>query len=634
MGSKDFSDKEYERELQDTIKDLARDNDAQDELHVETRRDRFQNNAFDRVVDDAKVLYDIYLDSDECRDYTYEKVFQGACEAAVRYHAALIADDDDDIYDSLTTSQRSGITQYLKLGKAIKAYGEEGRGSRRSRGRDNDRDDRGGRGGRSNTRSSGRGRDRDDRDYERGSRDSRDSRRNSSRDRTRIHGGNVGRSNSVSNHLNNIEAANQSVEHNNTGNETVREARAPKVEQPQSAVGDVRYLPLLDIYQHPFDAAGKKAWPTIFHADTQLPLYLATDNGTNVPDIVEDVVLELTSPEAIKLKNLPIPDHSTHLLFRRRNPSGYQGDPSNMHDFENRLKATKDESLQQVYALLEQEGDVFKAKEGAKLPTAFSRKMVVVPDAIDASGFKDKVWAMISFIDQRVRAIDSSVTCEDYLAMATIEIDADSIIAFDDEAQLEHFEEIIQCMRMAKNYRGLAECMVDLANILPRRIWNVINDDLTSYILEVLEVEFALENPSIDSFTASINMLVDALEGEFGRAVGELFSDTVTKLIANCMQFTREPGTLNYRHYRMETVVMLPLVAEDVDYALALGSGIGMVSKELMPGLHAGLTRVLKYATKNKSRRINLITQDGASVSVHSSPLSDGCILLSNRTWV
>ena len=644
MGSRqDYSDKEFARELQDTIVAMARKNDAMDELDRQASKDKFNNNLFDSIVDDAKILYLVYLDSKQCRDYSEKRVFQTACEAAVLYAAALIADDDDDIYNSLRTGEATTLDNHLVLGDILKEYRDEMEDDDRRPSRSRDRDGRRGGGRSSSSSSSSRGRDRD-RDDDRDSRGGHSARNSDTRGRGRgrserssIRGGSVGRSGSVSRHLDNIENA-SSTEQTQKGNDNVRAQREPREPRevevaPKAAVNDVFYLPFIDAYAAPFDAKSKKPWATIFHADTQIPLYLATDKGMGAPDVVEDVVLELTNPEVIKMKNIPIPQHQTHLLFRRRDPNGYGGDASNMHEFENRLKQPKDESLDQVYSMLEREGDTFRAIPGSQLPGVFSRKMITVPEIIDASGWKDKVWAMVNFMDSRIRAIDSSASCEDYLSMATVEIDADMVISVVDQKAFESFESIVQRMRMANSYHSLAACMVELANIIPRRIWNVINDDMTAYVLEILEVEFALVDPTMDSFTNSIDSLVDALDSAYGRAVSEHFSDTAVKLIANCMQFTPIPDTLSFRHYRMETVVMMPLVAEDVDYALAIDSGIGLVSKELMPGLHAGLTRVLKYAEQNKSRRINLITLDGASVSLHTSPLSEGCILLSNRSW-
>ncbi len=649
-----FSDDEYFDEIMSIIKKGRRDNAARKILHEEASESDFDNETMDTIVDDAISLYNVYSKSGELKHLSYDELFELACDTAAEYHAAVIADSDDEIYNSFNASQRSRIDQMLKMRKYLVSDDDRNtRSNDRRRGRSRGSDDRSGPGYGSRRERNGGGA-RSGPGY--GSRRSRPS----ADQRTENHAGsNVGRGSSIKHHIanmaNNIAAGQiRSAEVNSSESrreriereererkeqmEMQKSAEQPRSsrqnrQQPQPVKQETYMLPASIQNGSPYGIDGPMFWPTVYHDDIQVPVYQA-ETADNTYTITGDAVLEKDNPLVEQMKQSNHPNHSSFLLFPRRGSDADNGNLDAMTGVEDRF-GNAAARFEQINDFLDQVGDTLVAKPDAQFPNIFLRKRIVIEDPIGIIGDGDPVFLVEDYVYRHIKPLDPSQQVDQLLIIAqTVHIsDYEVTVYGDDHATVQRaLENIPKC----QNYLALQEIMRDLETALPRRYWAILNGALTEHVLEILRVEFAMPAPEMLSFTRQIDVMVDMIEKQYGADVANAFSDTVTRVaLANLnLQLTEdssETGGYSYQRQVHQTVVMLPLASNDIDYAINDNTGVGMVSKELMPNLHRGLRDLIGYASNNNCRRITMVTTDVAKVGVHLSMINggEGVVLLS-----
>lgn len=371
--------------------------------------------------------------------------------------------------------------------------------------------------------------------------------------------------------------------------------------------------------------------PTLYDSELHLPLYTIKrkrdpNTGADIIQYVDDIIISKSSEDAKKIMDNKMNEHKDY-LFVPRNGDDKVTDITGQKRGLSAYAKLGDESEpferidEQITKL---ENGAFKAKDGATLPEAFTKRVIEVNDVLYGtfSNNAERLFRAVDHVNKRIAPINPDTNYDDLVIAATVrDLLPFTVVYKEDVTAIERLNDYL------KSHRNVATCvqtMKKLESILPTREWNTLHDLVTEMVSTIGVVEYALPE-GIANFVDEVQKYINLVDQHFGRANAESIATRIYdgfNTIFNPQKIGEQiTFNLDYR------VVLLPLTSNDLTLSTTINQQkVGIVSEAVMPELHAALTKQLSQCD-DTIISLMLYTRDAHAIEVRRTTIGNAILL-------
>lgn len=618
-----YDSDEFARELERVIKRDRNDTMSRGILYDEASANRWDNESMDEMIDQAEFLF-VHLErvvNENSRD-----LFSQSVELITDFHAALIADNDNEIWNDLDNKTRAWVDKTIdEVGGILKRMMDrqrrDGRNDRNDRGNRNNRD-------RGNYRKQSRNsssRDsylerRKERGYGRSSDGSNGDRIGQrSGDFSRYQDAKARRESDDDDMPENVVHYNRKPRdfRNNQSQQPETQAAVPTepviISSPQLDIG-FRYTPNLGQVAH-----------FLYDIRKVVPLYEVLSNGPDAGKIMGETFVHINGERGRQIMSEK--GHSGYLFTNRRGPRTDDTDTQaeSITKVYRRL-LQEPEKIEDIFDQLEIEETKITAKPGAKLPTTFNRVPLIIGERIDVGQATTYHFPSIilDYVEKHVKPVDSSFDVDKSIIISTLVVTSPfSMVDIDEDTVA--VKNALRSLETRNSVSAIVSFMHALSEYISLRDWNYVNDQLTDVANQVANIEFGIP-VKINSFTTEIKNYLENVEARYGRSVAEAFSERAQYMArAGLATYASSDGVIEFAYNTK--VILLPIESTDLTIGLAnADQATGIVSQANFPDLHDGLKKIIDN-TENDIAKILIILRDGTELTVHHSTIGNSILL-------
>lgn len=389
------------------------------------------------------------------------------------------------------------------------------------------------------------------------------------------------------------------------------------VEQPQATT-----MTVIQTHHHrpKYGIDQVRIAPILYDQDQHIPLYKLQRDANNKVTCVDEIILSKDSEDGKKILGGNMEGHADYLFVPRQGEdkstdiSGIARSRSVFSKLAEEAAAFKELEDQ----LIKEGNGIFKAKEGAKFPDVFTKRVVNVDQQIygQYSNNIERMFRAVEYVNQRIAPINPDINYDDLVIAANSRDILPFTVEYADDVKA--IDRLVDHFKAHRNVGTCLDIMKKLEVILPTREWNTMNDLATEMVSNIGVVEFGLPE-GIQNFVDQVQKYINLVDTHFTRVNAELLAARIYsgfQCIFNPVKLSgRYTFNLDYR------IVMLPLLSNDLTLSTSIPTQkSAIVSEVVMPGLHKALTKQLEECTST-TLGLLLYTRDAHAIEVRRSPL-------------
>lgn len=389
------------------------------------------------------------------------------------------------------------------------------------------------------------------------------------------------------------------------------------VEQPQVSV-----MSVIQTHHHrpKYGIDQVRIAPILYDQDQHIPLYKLQRDANNNVTCVDEIILSKDSEDGKKILGGSMEGHADYLFIPRQGDDK-STDVTGAKRSRSVFGKLADEAaaFKELEDQLTKEGNgIFKAKEGAKFPEVFTKRVVNIEHQIygQYSNNVERMFRAVEYVNQRIAPINPDINYDDLVIAANSRDILPFTVEYADDVKA--IDRLVDHFKAHRNVGTCLEIMKKLEVILPTREWNTVNDLATEMVSNIGLVEFGLPE-GITNFVDQVQKYISLVDAHFSRANAELLAARIYsgfQCIFNPVKLSeRYTFNLDYR------IVMLPLLSNDLTLSTSIPTQkTAIVSEVVMPELHKALAKQLDECTST-TLGLLLYTRDAHAIEVHRSPL-------------